>query len=146
MRRVVLESGIDNEADWLLQALWVLLCWFAVCHEQGQFQQLMSSLCCASCAHEQGGDIVYSGEVCWVKVWLWVWFWLRLIETSGWVAGLRLEISLLSRLTTLSNFFPPPPPQSLLPQGFQLKNLLVLLMSYHCDSLGFIFMHVRWRM
>lgn len=70
MRRVVLESGIDNEADWLLQALRVLLCWFAVCHEQGQFQQLMSSLCCASCAHEQGGDIVYSGEVCWVKVWL----------------------------------------------------------------------------
>ena len=48
MRRVVLESGIDNEADWLLQALRVLLCWFAVCHEQGQFQQLMSSLCCAS--------------------------------------------------------------------------------------------------
>ena len=44
MRRVVWESGVGNEADWLLQVLWLLSCWFAVCHEQGQFELLMSSL------------------------------------------------------------------------------------------------------
>ena len=44
MWRVVWESGVGNEADWLLQVLWVLSCWFAVCYEQWQFEQLMSPL------------------------------------------------------------------------------------------------------